>query len=436
MSSYIVEGGKKLRGSIIVNPSKNAAVALLLASLLNKKKTLLKNVPKIEEVARVIEVLESIGVKVKWLDEKSVEINPPQKINIKKINAEAASKTRIVILLIGALMHKFKSFNLPVSGGCKLGKRTIAAHVYGLEEFGLKIEEKSDGILKIDRKKNTQPKEIILYESGDTATENLILAAAVGSGATTLKYASANYQVQDLCFFLTKLGVKIDGIGTTTITIHGQPEINTEVEYSIAEDPIEAMFFIALAAVTKSSILIKRCPIDFLELELLKLKKMNFKFKITSRYKAQNGYTDLVDIETKPSKLIAPIEKIYGRPYPGLNIDNVPFFAPIATQADGKTLIHDWVFENRAIYYTELNRLGAKVTLADPHRVFIEGPTPLTSVEMIAPPALRPSVTILLAMLAANGKSVLKNTYGIERGYENICERLSKLGAKIKKVED
>ena len=267
-------------------------------------------------------------------------------------------------------------------------------------------------------------------------TEDSLMAATKINGATVIKFASANYQVQDLCFFLEKLGVKIEGIGTTTLVVHGKSEINTAVEYSPSEDPIEAMLFLAIAATTNSSITIERCPIDFLELELLKLEKMGFKYKILKKYKARNGRTDLVDIQTFSSKLKALEEKIYARPFPGLNIDNLPFFVPIATQAKGRTLIHDWVFENRALYYTELAKLGANVILADPHRVYIEGSTELKPAEVVCPPALRPAAIILVAMLAAKGISILRNVYSINRGYEDLCARLNKLGAKIQPLRE
>jgi UDP-N-acetylglucosamine 1-carboxyvinyltransferase len=195
------------------------------------------------------------------------------------------------------------------------------------------------------------------------------------------------------------------------------------------------MLFLSIAATTNSKLLIKRCPIDFLALELLKLEKMGLRFTITRRYRAVNGRTNLVDIQTYPSELVALDEKIYARPYPGMNIDNLPFFVPIATQAKGKTLIFDWVYENRAIYYTELNKLGANVELADPYRAYVIGPTKLHATEIMCPPALRPSTIILVAMLAARGRSVLRNVYSIERGYENLCERLAKVGAEIKKID-
>ena len=162
------------------------------------------------------------------------------------------------------------------------------------------------------------------------------------------------------------------------------------------------------------------------------MEKMGFRFKILKKYKAKNGFTNLVDIKTYPSKLTALEEKIYARPFPGLNIDNLPFFVPIATQSQGETLIHDWVYENRALYYTELSKLGARIILADPHRVYIKGPTRLKAAEIVCPPALRPAAIILIAMLKAHGTSILRNVYSINRGYEDLCTRLQKIGADIK----
>ncbi len=433
MNNYIIQGGKKLDGSITINPSKNSALAILVASLLNEKKTTIANLPKIEEVYRVIEVFESIGVKTKWKNNSSLEIIPPLKLNWQKINKKSAAKTRIIILFLAVFLHKFNDFDLPLSGGCKLGRRTIIPHIYALEKFGLKIKIFADK-LNVKYNKLSSCEEIVMYESGDTATANVILAASLIPGKTVIKFASSNYQVQDLCYFLKDLGVKIEGIGSTVLKIWGKEKIAKNIEYYLTEDPIESMFFLSIAAVTNSSITIKGCPIDFLELELLKLEKMGFNFEILKRYKAKNNHANLVDIKTFPSKLVAPVEKIYGRPFPGLNIDNLPFFVPIATQAKGETLIHDWVYENRTIYYVELNRLGANIRLADPHRVFITGPSKLKATEIICPPALRPSAIILVAMLAAKGKSILRNVYAIERGYQDLVGRLKKLGVKIEKT--
>jgi UDP-N-acetylglucosamine 1-carboxyvinyltransferase len=275
-------------------------------------------------------------------------------------------------------------------------------------------------------------KEIILYESSDTAAENALICAALIPGKTVIKFAPPNYQVQDVCFFLENCGVKVEGIGTTTLTVHGVSKIDKVVEHYNSQDPIESMMFISAAIVTDSNLTITHCPIRFLELELYKLKKMGLKYNLSKEYFSKNGRTVLVDVEIKKSKLTAPADKLHAQPYPGINVDNLPFFVPICAKAQGRTLINDWMWENRAIYYAELNRLGANVVLLDPHRVFVYGPTKFKASQIVCPPALRPAVIIMIAMLGAEGTSVLRNVYSINRGYEEIAERLNSIGASIK----
>ncbi len=429
--SFRIRGGKKLSGSVRTNTAKNSAVALLCASLLNRAPTTIKRIARIEEVFRILEVLESIGVKVHWKG-GDVQLSPPRRFSLEKLNRAAAVKTRSALMLIGSLVHARTTFVLPFPGGCELGKRSVRAHEYALAALGVTIRTNA-GEYHIAHRA-LRPAEIILYESSDTATINTLLAAAKIPGITVMKYASANYQVQDICHYLRQLGVRVEGIGTTTLVVHGRPVITTPVTVHPGEDPIESMLFLAVAATTKSSITIERCPIDFLELELMKLATMGFRHTRSAPYLSKNGHTRLVDITTHPSSLRAPEDKLYGRPYPGLNIDNLPFFAPIATQAKGTTLLHDWVYENRAIYFMELAKLGARCILADPHRMYIEGPTTLHAAEVICPPALRPAVIILIAMLAAEGESILRNVYSINRGYEDLCARLASLGADIRMV--
>jgi len=426
--NFVIDGGKKLSGTVATSRSKNGAVALLAASLLNRGKTILQNVPKIEEVNRLIEVLRSIGVRVEWKDHDLV-IVPPDKIDIESIDKVAATKTRSILMFIGSLIHSLQEFDLPQSGGCTLGLRSIRPHLLALENFGIKIEALSDNYHIHSTK--LVPAKVILYESSDTATINALLSAACIPGVSVIKYASANYQVQETCGFLRTLGVGIDGIGGTTLTIHGIAEINKDISYSIAEDPTDAMFFIAAAIVTGSAVTIAAAPIEFLEVELLLLEKMGLQFTLDNPRLSENDITKLVDIHLESSDLTAFPEKIHARPYPGLNIDNLPFFAVIATVANGTTLIHDWVYEKRAIYYTELDRLGATTILHDPHRISIEGPAHLKAAEVICPPALRPATIILVGMLAAKGRSTLRNVYSINRGYEDIVARLQKLGASI-----
>jgi UDP-N-acetylglucosamine 1-carboxyvinyltransferase len=432
-----IVGGRQLSGSINVKTSKNAAVALLCASLLNRGRTTLRNLARIEEVNRILEVLGSIGVRTRWLpDSNDLEIVPPARLNLDDIDVAAARRTRTVIMFLGPLLHEHDSFKLPYAGGCDLGTRTVEPHLTALRSFGLEVTA-THGFYEARSDRSVNPtRAIVLTERGDTVTENVLLAAARYAGTTMIRNASPNYMVQDLCFFLEKLGVRIEGIGTTTLTVHGLAEIDVDVEYSPSEDPIEAMSLIAAAVVTDSSITIRRVPIEFIEIELATLDGMGMKYNLTSEYMSANGKTRLVDLTTIPGPLRAPTDKIHPMPFPGLNIDNLPFFALIGAVAEGSTMIHDWVYENRAIYLTELTKVGARVQLLDPHRVIVEGPTRWRAAEVVCPPALRPGVVVLLAMLAAPGTSVLRNVYVINRGYEDLAERLNALGATIEVFRD
>ena len=432
-----IEGGHELSGEVTLKTSKNAAVGLLCASLLNKGKTTFKKFPRIEEVFRIIEVLESIGVKVRWLPGNDLEIVRPAKLKMDQLDAAAARRTRSVLMIMGPLISELKEFKIPYSGGCKLGARSVKPHLYGLEEFGVEIEAKTKYYHVHSNPKN--PDRLTLYESGDTVSENVAMAAAKTDGVTLVKFASANYMVQDVLGYIQKLGIKVEGMGTTTLKIHGSSkDIKKNVVYSPAEDPIEAMFFVSAAVATNSSITIKRVPVDFMSLEMLKLKKMGLNYDYTPFYKAENGFTDLTDITVHKhdGKLVALEDKIYARPYPGLNMDNLPYFVPIAAVAKGRTLIHDWSYENRAIYYTEMTNIGANVELADPHRVYIYGATKFTPADVVTPPALRPASLLLIGMMAAPGRSMLRNVYTINRGYEDIADRLNSIGAKIEVIHD
>ncbi|MEI2818175.1 MAG: hypothetical protein V9E99_17215 [Microthrixaceae bacterium] len=340
-----------------------------------------------------------------------------------------------MLLLLGPLLHRHRHFELPYAGGCQLGTRTVEPHLQALRPFGLSVEV-SDGLYSATVQARRPDRPLVLTERGDTVTENAIMAAARTDGVTIIRNASSNYMVQDLCFFLELLGVKVEGVGTTTLAIHGIGELTGDIDYTPAEDPVEAMSLITAGLLTDSAITIRRAPIEFLEVELAVLEEMGLDYNRSEEYAAVNGRTRLVDLDIRPSELRSPIDKVHPMPFPGLNIDNLPFFAGIAAAAHGTTLIHDWVYENRAIYLTDLGRLGARVTLLDPHRVQVEGPTHWSGAEIGCPPALRPAVVILLAMLAAKGTSVLRNVYVINRGYEDLADRLNQIGAQIETFRD
>ena len=432
-----VTGPTTLSGSIAVKTSKNAGVALLCASLLNRGRTTLRKVARIEEVNRLLEVLASLGVQTRWLnDDNDLEIIPPDELDLSHIDVTAARRTRSVIMFLGPLLHRSQTFELPYAGGCNLGTRTVEPHMAALRPFGLEVKATEGSYHAQVESQLTPRRPIVLTERGDTVTENALMAAALHPGTTVIRNASSNYMVQDLCFYLERLGVRVEGIGTTTLTVTGREHIDVDVDYAPSEDPIEAMSLLAAAIVTGSQITIERVPIEFLEIELALLEEMGFHYSRSEEYVARNGHTRLIDLTTYPSVLHAPLDKIHPMPFPGLNIDNLPFFAVIAAVATGQTMLHDWVYENRAIYLTDLNKLGAQVKLLDPHRVLVEGPSSFTGTEMMCPPALRPAVVLLLAMLAAKGTSVLRSTYVIHRGYEDLAERLNLLGASIESFRD
>lgn len=426
---FKVEGGRKLKGSITTNTSKNGAINMMVAALVNSGTTTLRDIPHIEEVLRYKELLESVGVKIRWVyDDTSLEITPPKKFTFSKINKAVAEKIRS-FTFAGAFIHHSESFNLPHSGGCKMGERTVASHKYALDYLGVQVVTKEHHY-EISHKE-LHPGTIPLYESSDTGAITALIAASRIEGMTVIKFAPPNYQVQDVCFLLQSFGVTIEGVGTTTLTVHGKKEINCNIEHYNSEDPIESMFFISAGIVTKSKLTITRCPVEFLTLEMEKLRRMGLIYKESKNYLSKNNKTNLIDITVFPSELTAPYDKIHTQPFPGINNDNLPFFVPIACIATGQTLIHDWTWENRAIYFTELNRLGADIKLLDPHRALVTGVKRLRGAQIVSPPALRPTAIILIAMLAAEGTSMLRNVYSIKRGYADIAERLNSIGAKV-----
>jgi UDP-N-acetylglucosamine 1-carboxyvinyltransferase len=432
-----VRGGTPLSGSVTVKSSKNAAVALLCASLLNRGRTTLRNVSRIVEVDRILDVLTSIGVAATWDGNgRDLTIVVPDQLDLAAIDADAARRTRSIIMFLGPLLHRADTFELPYAGGCDLGTRTVEPHMIALRPFGLEVEARAGEYHATVSRTDGRNRTIVLTERGDTVTENALLAAARHDGTTTIRNASPNYMVQDLCLYLEKLGVRIEGFGTTTLVVTGSPVLDADVDYPLSEDPVEAMSLLTAGIVTDSELTVRRAPIEFLEIELAILAEMGLRYELSAEYPADNGRTRLVDLTIHPSQLRAPIDKVHPMPFPGLNIDNLPFFAVIAATATGETVIHDWVYDNRAIHLSDLTRLGADVRLLDPHRVLVSGPTRWSGAEIVCPPALRPAVCILLAMLAAKGQSVLRNVDIIARGYEQLYERLVEMGAELEVFSD
>ena len=356
-----VEGGRKLSGSIDVKTSRTPGWRCCAPRCSTRAAPPCARWPGSKRCTASSRCSTASGCKTRWLNsDNDLEIVPPAKFELDTLDLDAARRTRSIIMFLAPLMRQEKQFELPYAGGCALGTRTVEPHMIALRPFGVQVEATA-GSYHVEVDPAVRPQRpIVLTERGDTVTENALMAAARNEGVTVIRNASSNYMVQDLCFFLTELGVKIEGIGTTTLTVHGVPMIRKDVDYAPSEDPIEAMSLVTAAIVTGSEITVKRVPIEFMEIELALLSEMGLEFDQTPEYFAANGRTRLVDVTIHPSQLHAPLDKIHPMPFPGLNIDNLPFFALIAATAEGSTLIHDWVYDNRALYLTELTKLGSQ----------------------------------------------------------------------------
>lgn len=415
---FLIEGGKKLEGKIEVKGAKNAAGALLAATLLTDKECILDNVPRVKDILNLIEILKEIGKEIKWLDEEKIQIKEKE-IDVSKLDFQKFSKARISVLLIGGLLPRFKSFKVSQPGGDKIGLRPISTHLKGFEELGVKIDQ-DNGFYYFKREK-LKGKEIVLREFSVTATENLIIASVLAEGRTVIKIAAQEPHVQNLIEMLNKMGAKIKKIWDHVLEIEGVKKLKG-VEYKIIPDTNEAGTLLAIGAAVGKNVLVKNLIPEHLEAFLLKLKEIGIEFK---RYK------DSIKIQ-RPNNFRPT--KIQALPYPGFPTDLLPVVVPLLTQAEGKSLIHDPLYENRLNYIHQLKKMGADIEIVDPHRVFVFGKTPLLGTE-IESWDIRAGASLIIAGLMAKGRVLINNIYQIDRGYEKIEERLQKIGAEIKRIK-
>jgi UDP-N-acetylglucosamine 1-carboxyvinyltransferase len=419
---FEIEGGKKLKGVLETRGSKNAAFPVLAATLLTKEDCVIDNLPLIEDVFRMLEILKSLGVKIDWLSERKIKVNA-QKLSFAKVDKKIISLLRGSILLYGALLRRMGEVFLPRPGGCIIGARPIDSHLNAFSQFGVEVEEiRGDVRLKFSGKKIKPHYEIVLDEFSVTGTANILLFAATLPSETTIKIADEDYQVQELLKVLAKMGVKIIKIGHHEIQIQGKGNLKG-FSHQLLFDPLEAGTFIIMGAATKSELTVKNVEVDFLELFFKKLKDAGLPLLINEKQK---------EVKVFPFKSLK-FGKLQALPYPGLHSDLLSALAVLATQAEGTTLIQDPLYEGRFKYLEEINQMGAKIFFADPHRVLIEGPTPLFG-KSLGSLDIRGGAALLIAALIAQGKSKISNIYQIDRGYERIEERLQKIGAQIKRV--
>lgn len=414
----------------MISGSKNDAGPVLAATLLTQEPCIIDNLPLVDDVLKMIKLLESMGVEVEWQNPCKIKIIAGPGISPERIDFSLMGETRISVLLIGALLSRFKQFKFVPpggdriiggareKGGGKIGIRPITTHLEALKKLGVEIERennfyyfKTDGI---------KPQEVVLPEFSVTATENLMLVAASSSGKTIIKGAAAEPHVQDLGHMLNDMGAMVKGIGTHTLEINGQNNLKG-VYHKVIPDYLEAGTFITIGAVTPGVLTVKNFVLEHLDLFLAKMEEMGVRLERGDDYVRVNFSPRLESV------------RIQALPYPGFPTDLLPIVVPLLTQAEGRSLIHDPLYENRLNFMHELRKMGADIEIVDAHRAFIFGKTPLFGIK-ISSWDIRAGASLLIAGLMAEGETVIENIYQIDRGYEKIDEKLRAVGADIKRV--
>ena len=420
MESFIIKGGKKLGGEIEVGGAKNAALKFFAAALLSKEIWQLRNVPNIEDVVRMGEILSDLGVEVKKIGDNKYDIRA---LNIKSniLDEEKTRKLRASITLVAPLLVRIGKVEFHHPGGCLLGKRPIDIFLDGFKAFGANIKQGKDKYI-ISAKKICGAK-FFFRQISVTATETLMMLGVMAEGRTVLKNAAQEPEIQSLAEFLNQCGAKIQGAGTSTITIDGVREIKSGT-YETIPDRIEAGSFAILAAATNSNIKIKKCNPAHLEVLWKIFEEIGVNFSLGKDYvvikRSKNNYK-AINIKTHE--------------YPGLATDIQPPLTVLLTQLNGLSMVHETIYEGRLFYTDILNKMGANIILCDPHRVIVSGPTLLDGAKVFSPD-IRAGIALIIAGLMAKGETIIENIYQIDRGYEKIDERLRAIGADIKRVGD
>jgi UDP-N-acetylglucosamine 1-carboxyvinyltransferase len=419
MAEFVIEGGHRLSGSIPVYGSKNAALPLLAASLLTVEPVRLTNMPRIRDVATMLSLLKELGARVERA-EYAIEITAAALEPAGALNGEAVSRLRGSILLLGALLGRFKTVRLPRPGGDIIGARPIDVHLDAFRQLGARIKE-SGAMVQIDGTR-AQAGEVVLREFSVTATENTLLFAATLPGTTTIHVAATEPHVTALANLLNAMGAHISGAGTHTITVVGSRRLGGAAFHNIP-DMLEAGLFILLAAATESRLSVEGVPSDDLRLFFKKLDDIGVAYTLDHTARR---------VTVEPAKLSA--FTMQSLPHPGIPTDLQAPFAVLASRSHGTSLIHDPLYEDRFKHIVELQKMGAKAVICDPHRVVIEGPQELTG-RVIPGLDIRAGATLIMAGLIAQGETVIQDAEIIERGYADLTERLQALGARISRRE-
>lgn len=431
--SFEVTGGISLKGTLTPQGAKNEALQVLCAVLLTKEKVTISNVPDILDVRKLLSLLKGLGVKVKKIKANAFSFQADE-IDLDFYHSEEfqqdAKKIRGSVMLIAPLLARFGRASLPKPGGDKIGRRRLDTHLLGFQKLGAKFKYQGEKFfLEAKKLKGTY---ILMDEISVTGTANIVMAAALAKGTTTIYNAACEPYLQQLCRMLNDMGAQISGIGSNLLTIEGVDELGG-TKHRILPDMIEIGSFIGLAAMTQSEITIKDCRVDQLGNTLSIFRKLGVKFKI----KGDDIFIPKQKSYTIQSFIDGSIMTIYDAPWPGFTPDLISIILVLATQANGSVLIHQKMFESRLFFVDKLIDMGAQIILCDPHRATVIGlnrKSQLRAIEMTSPD-IRAGVALLIAALSADGKSVIRNIQQIDRGYENIDKRLNAIGAKIKRIK-
>ena len=426
MQKFIVEGGFPLSGSITPSGNKNEALPVLAASLLAHEPVTIRNVPDILDIAIMRNLLVSLGVKIKQIDKHSFRIDSNH-LRATILESEQAKLIRGSFLLAGPLLARRKSIDLPAPGGDRIGLRPVHTHLEALEKLGAEITLNENGLYQM-RSNGFKGTAIYLDEASVMATENAVMAAVTAEGKTSIYNAACEPHVQGLCHFLVILGASIQGIGSNLLIIEGVQKLRGG-EYTIQSDHTEVGSFIGLAAVTGSELRIKNAGVKYLRMTRLMFEKLGVEIKI-------EGNDLLIPKKQKltvKKDITGGIPKIDDSPWPGFPADLTSIITVVATQCSGTVLIFEKMFESRLFWVDKLIEMGAQIILCDPHRAVVSGPTQLKGAR-VSSPDIRAGMALLIAALGAKGTTEIQNIDQIDRGYENIEQRLNDLGAKIQRV--
>lgn len=422
---FAIKGGRRLSGHVTISGAKNAVGPLVAASLLIKGPVKFKNVPRLSDLQQLLDIIAGMGAKVEWTGEHELTIDT-KTINPAKLDKVAMKRMRFSILLLGPMLARFKSVAVSEPGGCTIGNRPIDTHLFALTALDATIEPDKDGDEYVMKTKGLKGAYIILPEFSVTATENLIMAASLAKGTTSIRLAAAEPHVQDLCRFLVACGAKIKGIGSHELEIRGVGSLKAPRQaWHVVPDMLEVGTFAVAAALTKGDITMSPVVPEQLDAIRSVLSRIGVKHELIGKNKFRVQGVGRMEAVPKIQAII----------YPGFPTDLQAIFGLLATQCQGTTMVQDPLFESRMGYVSELIKMGANAIVADPHRVIITGPTPLKGTE-IRSLDLRAGATMVLAGMLASGETIIHNAELVYRGYEKLDERLRELGADIEVIHD